>query len=92
MAVPTKSMMERETASVGAQIPFESIHEPGTFVCNWSGHLLRIPEDAVIQGRSPMVEILGREPLFATKISNDPYMTLTKARLAAADHDVLVNF
>lgn len=92
MPVQTKQAIEPETMSIGTQIPFESIHEPGTYVCNWSGHLLRIPEDAVTQGRSPLLDIRGRETLFATKISDDPYMTVTKARLCAADHDVAVNF
>ena len=92
MTVATQSISEKEHNSPGTQIPFDSIHEPGTYVCNWSGHLLRVPEDAVSQGRSPLIDIRGRDTLFTTKISEDPYMTLTKARLNAADHDVPVNF
>ncbi len=76
----------------GTQIPFEAINEPGTYVTNWSGHLLRIPEDALKPGRSPVIEILGNEQLFVTRISNDPFMPLTKARMRAADADVAVNF
>ena len=76
----------------GTQLPFESIHEPGTYVANWSGLLLRIPEDALKPGRSPTLAISAKEPLFVTKISHDPFIQVTKARMLAADCDVPVNF
>ncbi len=80
------------TLGLGTQIPFEAINEPGCFICNWSGHLLRIPEDAIKPGRSPLMNIKATETLFVTKISNDPYIPVTKARMLAADCDVMVNF
>ncbi len=83
---------EQNNSGFGMQIPFESITEPGCFICNWSGHLLRVPEDAVKPGRSPVISIKGGEPLFVTRISRDPYVQITKARLLAADCDVVVNF
>ncbi len=76
----------------GTNIPFDSINDPGTYIFNWSGHLVRVPEDGIKPGRSPLINIIGQEPLFVTKISNDPYITLTKARLLAANFDVNVNF
>ena len=80
------------TASVGTTIPFEAIHEPGCYVCNWSGHLLRIPDDGVAPGRSPLINIVGCEPLFVTKVSDNPYITLTKAKMVASNLDQNVNF
>ena len=76
----------------GTQLPFDSINEPGTYVANWSGLLLRIPEDALKPGRSPTLAISAKEPLFVTKISNDPFIQVTKARILAANCDVAVNF
>ncbi len=76
----------------GTQVPFESIDHPGCYICNWSGHLLRIPEDGVKPGRSPLLEIKGTEALFVTKICNDPFIPMSKARMLAADCDVAVNF
>ena len=73
-------------------IPWDGIQDPGTYVCNWSGHLLRIPEDGVVSGRSPVLNIVGHEPLFVTKISDDPYVPLTKARLLVSNFDIKVNF
>ncbi len=87
-----KLVVDQSGKGCGAQVPFESINEPGCFVCNWTGHLVRVPEDAIKPGRSPLMSITGTEPLFVTKISCDPYLTISKARMLAADYDVAVNF
>jgi hypothetical protein len=79
-------------ACCGMNVPFESINEPGCYVCNWSGHLLRVPEDGVAAGRSPLINVIGPEPLFVTKISQNPFIPLTKARMLACNLDVNVNF
>ncbi len=76
----------------GQTLPWSSISEPGCYVCNWSGHLLRVPEDAIAPGRSPLVNMVACEPLFVTKISNNPFVSVTKAKLLACDADVHVNF
>ena len=88
----TQRHMEYESQGFGSQVPFESLNECGTYVCNWSGHLLRVPDDAIKPGRSPLMTIIGAEPLFLTKISNDPFIVLSKARILAANCDVHVNF
>ena len=77
---------------VGTTFGFDQIESPGAYVCNWSGHLVRIPEDAVSAGRSPVLEILGREDLHVTKISENPFVAVTKARMVASDLDLDVNF
>ena len=76
----------------GSTVPFEQISTPGAYVCNWSGHLLRVPQDGVAPGRSPLLNIVGPQSLFVTKISEDPYVSITKARLLACNCDVNVNF
>lgn len=91
MTTATK-VMEPKNKSFGAQVPFDDINEPGTYLSNWTGHLIRIPEDGFKYGRSPLIEIRGKEPFFVTKLSDDPYMTITKARMLAADLDLGVNF
>ncbi len=80
------------TGSLGTQVPFEAINQPGCYICNWSGHLLRVPEDGVAPGRSPLLSIIGQQPLFVTKISDNPFIPVTKARMLAANCDVAVNF
>ena len=77
---------------LGQMMPFERITEPGAYICNWSGHLLRVPDEAMSTAGSPMIDIVGTGGMFVTKISEDPYVPVTKARLLAADHDVAANF
>jgi len=80
------------TYGIGNCFAFDQINEPGAYVCNWSGHLLRVPDDAVKPGRSPTLQIRGRDQLYVTKISDDPFVPLTKARMVASDLDQHVNF
>ncbi len=80
------------TTAMGTRVKFDCIQEPGCYICDWSGHLLRIPEDGVAPGRSPVVNIVGVEPLFATKLTENPFITLTKARMLASNFDIAVNF
>ncbi len=84
--------LEGQSATFGATIPFEAISESGCYVCNWSGHLCRVPEVGVAPGRSPLINIVGTEQLFVTKISDNPYITLTKAKMLACNCDLNVNF
>ena len=76
--------------SLGVSIPFDSIRSPGAYVCNWNGHLLRVPEIALVP--NGVINIVGSEPLFVTKISDDPAMPLTKARRAAAEMRLATSF
>jgi hypothetical protein len=76
----------------GTVLPFETINAPGCYICNWSGHLLRVPDDGVAPGRSPLINIIGNEPLFVTKLSDNPYITLTKAKMIASNLDCAVSF
>lgn len=87
-----KEQLAGTTGNVGATFAFDKINEPGTYVCNWSGHLLRVPEDGIMTGRSPLITILGQEPLWVTKICDNPYVPITKARLLACSFDLNVNF
>ena len=69
--------------SPGVSIPFDSIRSPGTYVCNWNGHLLRVPETALMP--NSVINIVGAEPLFVTKVSDDPAVPLSRARQMAAE-------
>ena len=81
-----------DVTGCGSTVPFDSICEPGCYVCNWSGHLMRVPEDGVAPGRSPLINIVGTDRLFVTKISDNPYIPVTKAKMLACNFDLNVNF
>lgn len=88
----THQERDYNTTGTGTRIPFDYLNEPGTYVCNWTGHLFRVPEDAIKPGRSPVMDIVAKETLYLTKLSSDPYIPVSKARMIAADWDVAVNF
>jgi len=92
MTTTTPHTPNQERTVWGTTIPFDSVQEPGCYICNWSGHLLRVPDDGIAPGRSPLINIVGNEPLFVTKISDNPYITLTKAKMVASNLDCYVNF
>ena len=57
------------------------------------GTLFRIPDDALVEGRSPRIDVVSNNGDWrVTKISNDAYLALTKARMVAADLDLPVRF
>ena len=90
MATVPKKVYENKTRAT--QVPFDELEEPGTYLSNWTGHLVRVPDDGLKQGRSPVIDIRGREPMMLTKLSDDPFIPLTKARILAADLDLEINF
>jgi hypothetical protein len=78
--------------TIGTTIPFDAITEPGCYICNWSGHLLRVPQDGVAPGRAPLINLIGHDTLFVTQLSTNPFITVTKARTIASNLDLAVNF
>ena len=71
----------------GTCVPFDAICETGCYISNWSGELLRVTPDGLTA-----INTAGSKPLFATKISHNPQITITKARLLAANYDLPANF
>lgn len=82
----------RHAVRLGATIPFDVLDTPGAYVCNWSGHLLRVPRGAVTLGCSPAVNLVGNTPLTVTRISDDPEVTISDAKRLAAAYHLDVNF
>jgi hypothetical protein len=56
----------------GAAVPFDAITAAGAYVCNWSGHLLRVPAHSLQPQGTLALNMIGGEPLTVTKISDDP--------------------
>ena len=73
-------------------MPLDVLSEPGAYVCNWSGHLLRVRPDAFPGGRPPGLNIVGDRPLTITKISDDPDVVISKAKRLAAFFNLEVKF
>lgn len=80
------------TSRGNTTLSYDGINEPGAYICRWSGHLLRVPEDSISTERSPRMSVIGADTLLVTKIDSNPFVTVSKARLLAANQDVSVNF
>jgi hypothetical protein len=68
--------------SVGVSLPLDALSEPGTYLCNWSGHLLRVPE---LDRGHPRFSTAGRNAATwtVTRISADPLISRHEARSLA---------
>ncbi len=73
-------------------LAWDQICTPGTYVCNWSGHLLRVPIESVPAAGTSGFNIVGTDPLFVTKISDDPELNLARARETATELNLTVGF
>ena len=77
------SQTGRGTKSVGVSLPLDALQEPGTYVCNWSGHLLRVPE--ADRGINRFSATGGRRAASwtVTRISADPRISRHEAKSLA---------
>jgi hypothetical protein len=80
------------TQDLGLTFAFDAIPTPGAYVCNWSGHLLRLPREAIGTQGAPALNIVGTQPLTVTKLSHDPYIPLNQAKRLAGELQVEVAF
>ncbi len=76
---------------LGVRIPLDLIRDAGTYVCEWSGHLLRMTLGALGPDGTGF-NIVGLTPLYVTKISDDPTLLLTRARRVADRLKLRVDF
>jgi len=75
VAVPSPAVVRKSSA-----LPLDTVCSPGAYVCNWSGHLLRVPSGSLATTGTLALNIVGGEPLTVTKISDDPDLPLPQAR------------
>lgn len=51
-----------------------------------------MPNEALVNGRSPPIEIVSTEPTMMSKLSDNAWIPISKARQLAADADLDVAF
>ncbi len=73
-------------------VSFNDISEPGTYYVHTTGWLYRIPPDMLAPGHSPFMNICGNDDCFVTKVSDDPWLPVGKAREICSNWDFAVNF
>lgn len=77
-------------------ILWNDINDPGAYVTEDGNTLFRVQDDAVASGRSPRITAVsnesGTDGFLVAMISDNPNITLSKARQLCADSDIHPNF
>ncbi len=81
-----------EHTTVLPELSWEEINEPGTYVERGSGDLYRIPKEAIMVGASPLITKESRGLSRFVQLSKNPYLTIFKARVLCAQHNIEPNF
>jgi len=71
---------------------FGELNRPGTYYMWNTGGICRIPEEALKASHGPSLEIKLQGDDRVTRLSDDPFLPLSKARLIAAQAELEVNF
>jgi len=81
-----------QSQQLSTELSWESIENPGAYVDVSTGELYRVPQEALLQGSSPMIR---KESLTASRlvqISKNPFITTFQARMLSCEHNVQPNF
>ena len=74
------------------QTTWEELNQPGAYVEEGSGDLFRVPQEALVQGASPIITRVSNGASRLVRVSDNPAVPLLKARMVAADHNIEPNF
>ena len=71
---------------------FEEIESPGAYLEVETGRLFRLTSDSLLPGHSPVFSIVRRETNTYVRLSEDPTIPISKARMIASNNDCWPNF
>ncbi|MBN2562070.1 MAG: hypothetical protein JXQ75_14185 [Phycisphaerae bacterium] len=70
----------------------DEITEPGAYVCRPVGDLIRVVQNGASLDDAELIEKHGTGPMYVTRISEDPFISISRARIIAANLDIEVHF
>jgi len=82
---------EVKAVEVFPETTWEQVNEPGAYVERGTGDLYRILPEAIGPASSPNRR-QGLQGIRLVKLSSDPFLTLTQARLLCAEASIEPNF
>lgn len=74
------------------EVSWPDINEPGAYVELGTGHLYRIPDEALLPGASPLVHQESNGASRLMRVSRNPFVTSLEARMICAEHNIVPNF
>ncbi len=87
-----KTLENGATQVALSEFTWENIKHQGAYIERDTGHLYRVPQEALLRGSSPVIEKLCNNQSTYVKLSDDPNTIVSKLRTIAADADVKPNF
>jgi hypothetical protein len=87
-----KSTESGATLVTLSEFNWENIKQPGAYIERETGHLYRVPPEALLRGSSPVISKLCSNPSTFVKLSDDSNTIVSKLRTIAADADIKPNF
>jgi hypothetical protein len=75
-----------------SEMAWNEIERPGCYVVKGSGDLVRIPQEGLAVGHSPLITITSTGETRVAKLSDNPAEPISVLRAIAADNDYFVNF
>lgn len=69
----------------------DRIDAPGAYIMHSEGLLMRIPPEALCE-KGPVWSITASTPLRVSRVSNDPWIAIGKAREIATENHLSANF
>jgi hypothetical protein len=88
----TGGARDRQSEPAGVTVPVGALDQPGTYICNWSGHLLRVPATDQGLGCFAALGHLNGAPWTVTRISPDPQLSRVEAKALAGTLGLETNF
>jgi hypothetical protein len=74
------------------ELSWNEIQRPGCYLILGSGDLVRVPQDALAPGHSPLITITSSGETRVARLSDNPAEPISVLRAFAADNDYFVNF
>jgi len=87
-----KSSESGTTLVTLSEFNWENIKQSGAYIERETGHLYRVPPEALLRGSSPVISKLCSSPSTFVKLSDDSNTIVSKLRTIAADADIKPNF
>ncbi|MDP3764082.1 MAG: hypothetical protein Q8Q95_00470 [bacterium] len=72
-------------------VEFNEINQPGCYITP-KGDLVRVVPEGIKAQHSPLITVESKDDTRVTKISDNAFEPIGKARLLAANADLAVNF
>jgi hypothetical protein len=75
-----------------AEMAWNEIDRPGCYLIVGSGDLIRIPQEAIATGHSPLITVTSAGETRVARLTENPATPISTMRSVAADNDYFVNF